>query len=211
MKKKFKFRLIIDETMSFGVLGSRGAGVTDHFSISPQEVDIISGSMANSLASAGGFCAGSKEVVDHQRLSGAAYCFSAALPALLAVASIEGLKYLERNPAVLKRLRDNISAFYKGLGSPKNVKVNGDATSPVIHVYTNGIKYNNTDEEELALQKVVNKARSEHILITRAKYVRDQEVFTPKPSIRIALTAAHSTKEVEAAAKTLRKAIESSL
>lgn len=38
----------------------------------------------NSLASIGGFCAGDREIVDHQRLSGLGYCFSASLPPFLA-------------------------------------------------------------------------------------------------------------------------------
>lgn len=38
----------------------------------------------NSLAAIGGFCSGEREVVDHQRLSGLGYCFSAALPPYLA-------------------------------------------------------------------------------------------------------------------------------
>lgn len=36
------------------------------------------------MASIGGFCSGEREVVDHQRLSGLGYCFSAALPPYLA-------------------------------------------------------------------------------------------------------------------------------
>ena len=38
----------------------------------------------NALASIGGFCCGDREVVDHQRLSGLGYCFSASLPPYLA-------------------------------------------------------------------------------------------------------------------------------
>ena len=52
--------------MSFGVLGKRGAGLADHYGVDPTEVDIMVSSMANALASSGGFCAASKEVVDHQ-------------------------------------------------------------------------------------------------------------------------------------------------
>jgi serine palmitoyltransferase len=66
LKKKYKYRLIVDESLSFGVLGKRGAGLTDHFGVNVSEVEIITGSMANALASSGGFCVGSKEVVDHQ-------------------------------------------------------------------------------------------------------------------------------------------------
>ncbi|VEL35638.1 unnamed protein product, partial [Protopolystoma xenopodis] len=42
----------------------------------------------------GGFCAGSKFVVDHQRLSGQGYCFSASLPPMLAAAATTGLELL---------------------------------------------------------------------------------------------------------------------
>ena len=66
MKKKYKYRLILDESWSFGVLGSHGRGVTEYFGVSPSDVDMIIGSMSTTLCGGGGFCAGSKEVVDHQ-------------------------------------------------------------------------------------------------------------------------------------------------
>jgi 7-keto-8-aminopelargonate synthetase-like enzyme len=66
LKKKFKYRLILDESWSFGVLGSHGRGVTEYFGVTPSEIDMIIGSMATTLCAGGGFCAGSKEVVDHQ-------------------------------------------------------------------------------------------------------------------------------------------------
>lgn len=58
--------MILDETWSFGVLGSHGRGVTEYFGVPPSEVDMIIGSMSTTLSGGGGFCAGSKEVVDHQ-------------------------------------------------------------------------------------------------------------------------------------------------
>jgi serine palmitoyltransferase len=33
LKKEFKYRLIVDEHLSFGVLGKRGAGISDHFNL----------------------------------------------------------------------------------------------------------------------------------------------------------------------------------
>lgn len=66
LKKKYKYRLILDENWSFGVLGSNGRGVTEYFGVTPSEVDMIIGSMCTSLCGGGGFCAGSNEVVDHQ-------------------------------------------------------------------------------------------------------------------------------------------------
>jgi serine palmitoyltransferase len=66
LKKKYKYRLILDESWSFGVLGRNGRGVTEYFGISPSDVDMIIGSMSTTLCGGGGFCAGTKEVVDHQ-------------------------------------------------------------------------------------------------------------------------------------------------
>ncbi|CAG8474045.1 17781_t:CDS:10 [Rhizophagus irregularis] len=71
--KKFKYRLILDESLSFGTLGKRGAGLTDYFDIDPNQVDMIVGSMCYSIASSGGFCSGSFEITEHQRISGPAY------------------------------------------------------------------------------------------------------------------------------------------
>ena len=48
------------------MLGSNGRGVTEYFGIAPSEIDMIIGSMSTTLCGGGGFCAGSKEVVDHQ-------------------------------------------------------------------------------------------------------------------------------------------------
>lgn len=67
------------------------------------------GSIAgNALASVGGFCAGDREIVDHQRLSGLGYCFSASLPPFLATAAVGALDVLESQaPALLPALADN--------------------------------------------------------------------------------------------------------
>ena len=42
-----------------------------------------------------------REIVDHQRLSGLGYCFSASLPPFLATAAIGALDVLEKDAATL--------------------------------------------------------------------------------------------------------------
>lgn len=49
----------------------------------------------------GGFCAGDREIVDHQRLSGLGYCFSASLPPFLATAAVGALDVLESQAGTL--------------------------------------------------------------------------------------------------------------
>ena len=72
---------------------------------------MIIGSLSSSLCGAGGFCAGSEEVVEHQRISSSSYTYSAALPALLATTASETIAILQEQPEVLATLRENIKAM----------------------------------------------------------------------------------------------------
>lgn len=51
LKDKYKYRLIVDESLAFGVLGEHGRGACEHFGIKPGKVEIITGSMSNAIAS----------------------------------------------------------------------------------------------------------------------------------------------------------------
>lgn len=72
---------------------------------------MIIGSLAGPLSAAGGFCAASQEVVEHQRISSASYTYSAALPALLSTTASETIAMLQEQPEILAGLRDNIKAM----------------------------------------------------------------------------------------------------
>lgn len=111
LKLKYKFRTILDETWSYGILGRTGKGVTEHQNVDPNNVDMIIGGLAGAMSSGGGFCAGNSEIVEHQRLSAAAYTFSAALPALLATTASETVTILQEEPGIIQNLRENIKAM----------------------------------------------------------------------------------------------------
>jgi serine palmitoyltransferase len=111
LKLKYKFRLILDETWSYGVLGRTGRGITEAQNVDAVEVDMIIGSLSGPLCAAGGFCAGNEEVVEHQRISSASYTYSAALPALLSTTASETISLLQEQPDILTALRDNIRAM----------------------------------------------------------------------------------------------------
>ena len=59
------------------------------------------------VASMGGFCAGKSYIIDHQRLSGLGYCFSASMPPMLASGAIEALHIMERSPEMFSKVRHN--------------------------------------------------------------------------------------------------------
>lgn len=63
IKKKYKYRLIVDNSIGLGTAGRHCNGLDCD---DTRDVDIIVGSLANSVGAAGGYCAGSTAVVDHQ-------------------------------------------------------------------------------------------------------------------------------------------------
>eukprot|EP00958_Prasinococcus_capsulatus_P017294 scaffold1942_cov351-Prasinococcus_capsulatus_cf.AAC.13 len=80
----------------------------------PHRVDIITASLSNSLGSIGGFCCGTKKIVDHQRLNGLGYCFSASLPPFLASAAIAAIDRIVSAPVIVTELQDNARYFRQG-------------------------------------------------------------------------------------------------
>ena len=86
--------------------------MTEQQNVDPLQIDMIIGSLAGPLCAGGGFCAGSDEIVEHQRISAAAYTFSAALPAMLATTASEALSMLQTNPDILSQVRENIKTMW---------------------------------------------------------------------------------------------------
>ncbi|KAI9485518.1 MAG: pyridoxal phosphate-dependent transferase [Benjaminiella poitrasii] len=226
IKKKYKYRLILDETNSFGVLGRRGAGLTDLFEVPAADVDIIVGSMANTLCSSGGFCAGSVEIVDHQRLSGLAYCFSASIPAMLAVSASGAIKIIQEQPGLLAELAERAKTFrltlsHKSLESFVELfSSDPENHAPFFHVRAkpsflqSRLLENEEDSNEVSReaqeylwQDVVDECANQGVLISRAKYVVDQERDCPRPGIKISVTIGLTKKENEKAANVVKSAI----
>lgn len=133
LKLKYKFRLILDETWSYGVLGRTGRGVTEAQNVDATEVDMIIGSLSGPLCAAGGFCAGTEEVVEHQRISSASYTYSAALPALLSTTASETIAMLQEQPEILNGLRENIKAMRAQLDPRSDwVKCTSSVDNPIL-------------------------------------------------------------------------------
>lgn len=205
LKNRYKYRLIIDESFSFGILGKTGKGICEHYNIKSSDVDILTGSLSTSFASAGGYCTGSTAVADHQRLSGAGYCFSASMPAMLAASGVEALTILQAEPQRIQKLRENILAFRKGLVGNRLIDVQGAEFSPIIFI---GLKNHlpSRDREEDILQGIVDEAFAQGFLFTRAKYV-EEEVKLPPPSIRVSISSAHTPDQIKKAVTVLDAAI----
>lgn len=122
---------------------------------------MIIGSLAGPLCAGGGFCAGSDEIVEHQRISAAAYTFSAALPAMLATTASEALSMIQTNPDILSQVRENIKTMWAHLDPRSDwVRCTSSIENPVMllvlkpEVVTS--KKLRKADQELLLQEVVD-------------------------------------------------------
>ncbi|MDR1682966.1 MAG: pyridoxal phosphate-dependent aminotransferase family protein [Candidatus Symbiothrix sp.] len=87
LAKKYNASVMVDEAHGLGVLGRQGRGACDHFGLLP-EVELIMGTFSKSLASIGGFIAGSQTLIDYIRHTSRSYIFSASnTPAATAAAN----------------------------------------------------------------------------------------------------------------------------
>ncbi|CAH2090747.1 unnamed protein product [Euphydryas editha] len=185
LARRFKLRIILDESLTIGVIGKRGRGLTEHLNVPRDEIDLIVGSLEHSFATIGGFCAGTHFVVEHQRLSGLGYCFSASLPPMLTQAAISALDILEKNPSIINELNENSKKLNIALTKLKHYTFSGEELSPVKHIYLKNSELSD-DLKQSYLKNITNYCLEKGIAMTVAAYLRDAEVNCPEPSIRLA-------------------------
>ncbi|XP_078242341.1 serine palmitoyltransferase 1 isoform X2 [Pogona vitticeps] len=207
LKYKYKVRIFLEESLSFGVLGEHGRGITEHFGINIDDIDLISANMENALASIGGFCCGRSFVVDHQRLSGQGYCFSASLPPLLAVAAIEGLNIMEENPGIFQILQQKCKQIHKALQGIPGLRVVGESLSPALHLQLEESTGSREGDMRL-LKEIIDYCMNRGIALTQARYLEKEEKFLPPPSIRVVVTVEQTEQELDKAASLIREAAE---
>ncbi|HRE82480.1 MAG TPA: aminotransferase class I/II-fold pyridoxal phosphate-dependent enzyme [Opitutaceae bacterium] len=109
---------VLDDAHGFGVLGRQGRGTLDHFGVN-DKVDLVCGSLSKSLASTGGFVAGSSETIEYLRTHSKQTIFSAAIAPSQAAAAKMALHLMQSEPEHLERLWRNTRryiAMLKSLG-----------------------------------------------------------------------------------------------
>ena len=79
LKKKYKFRILIDDAHGFGVMGPTGRGTSEHFGVM-DEVDIYIGAYAKSMAIIGGFVASEKAIIDYLKYNMRSQIYAKSLP-----------------------------------------------------------------------------------------------------------------------------------
>lgn len=105
LKKKFHFRLLVNDADGFGVVGKTGAGTGEHFKIN-KEIDLYMGAFSKAFASQGAFVAGPRCIINYLKYHTRTQLHSKALPIVYAAGMIKRIQYLHQHPSLLKELED---------------------------------------------------------------------------------------------------------
>jgi len=107
-------RVMVDDAHGIGVLGKTGRGTAEHFGLE-DEVDLIMGTYSKSLASIGGFIAGSEKVVHYIKHFARALIFSASPPPASVAAVSAAIDIIDNEPERIERLWKNTRKMLMGL------------------------------------------------------------------------------------------------
>ncbi|CAN1171211.1 Long chain base biosynthesis protein 1, partial [Linum perenne] len=197
LKEKYLFRVLLDESNSFGVLGKSGKGLTEHCGV--PKIDIITAAMGHALATEGGFCTGSA-----RRMSSSGYVFSASLPPYLASAAITAIEMIEDNPGLITKLKENISFLLKELSGLEGLTVTSNPESPIVYLKLERSTGSKAGDMEL-LEKITDLALKEDsiFIVTSKRSTLDK---CPLPvGIRMFVSAGHSETDLRKASECLKR------
>jgi len=114
LKKKFNFRMMIDDAHGFGTLGKTGAGAGEEQGVQ-DEIDVYFSTFAKSMASIGAFISSKKFVIDHLRYTIRSQIFAKSLPMPIVEGNIKRLELLRTNPSLKDKLWENVNMLQSGL------------------------------------------------------------------------------------------------
>lgn len=155
LKQRYPFRIVLDESLSLGVLGAKGRGLREAAGLQPHDVELLCFSLGHALGSVGGIAAGRADVCNHMRLNCTGYVFSCSSPPYVAQAALSALALLQRGEgrAELSALLPLFHAELAPALAPY-LSVHGDSRSPSVHVRVAKAHSRGPVQDGLLLQRI---------------------------------------------------------
>ena len=116
LKKRFNFRLLVDDAHGFGTLGKTGAGAGEEQGVQDQ-IDVYFATFAKSLASTGAFIASEKEIIDFLKYNMRSQVFAKSLQMQLVEGVLKRLEIIKTRPEIKQKLWENVKNLQSGLKS----------------------------------------------------------------------------------------------
>jgi glycine C-acetyltransferase len=135
LKKKFDFRLLVDDAHGFGTMGPTGAGTDEEQGVQ-EGVDVYFGTFAKSMAGIGAFVASTEDVVNFLRYNMRSQTFAKTIPMPMVIGLLKRLELLRTNPELKNNLWKIVHALQTGLRE-RGFDI-GKTSSPVTPVFLTG-------------------------------------------------------------------------
>jgi glycine C-acetyltransferase len=114
LKKKYTFRLLVDDAHGFGTLGKDGKGTG--FEQGVQDgIDVYFATFAKSMAGIGAFFAADKDIIQYLQYNMRSQMFAKSLPMVMVKGALKRLDMLRTMPELKQKLWENVNALQNGL------------------------------------------------------------------------------------------------
>jgi len=184
LKKKYDFRLLVDDAHGFGGMGPTGAG-TGEAQGCQDGIDLYFSTFAKSMASIGAFISGNTDVIEYLKYNMRSQIFAKSLPMPLVLGDLKRLELLRNKPELRTKMWSIVHALQGGLRE-RGFDL-GDTNTMVTPVFLHG-----TQNE--AGNLIIDLRENYDIFCSVVVYP-----VVPKGvmMIRLIPTAAHSLEDVE--------------
>jgi len=184
LKKKFSFRLMVDDAHGYGTLGKTGAGAGEEQGVQ-EEIDVYFSTFAKSMAGIGAFIASDEQVINYLRYNMRSQIFAKSLPMPFVKGMLKRLELLRDQPEHRENLWKVVNALQSGL-KEKGFNI-GTTQSPVTPVILNG-------SETEAIRMIMDLRENYGIFCSIVVYpVVPKDIMM----LRLIPTAAHSLEDVD--------------
>jgi len=114
LKKKFDFRLLVDDAHGFGTMGKNGGGTHEEQDC-VDGVDVYFGTFAKSMAGIGAFVAADEQIIHFLRYNMRSQTFAKALPMPMVIGLKKRFELLKSKPELREKLWLIANTLQKGL------------------------------------------------------------------------------------------------
>jgi glycine C-acetyltransferase len=185
LAERYDALVMVDDSHAVGFIGKTGRGTPERFGVADR-IDVITGTLGKALGGAsGGYTTGRAEIVELLRQRSRPYLFSNSLAPAITAATLAGLDLLESSGELLTQLRANTELFRGRMTEA------GFDLLPGEHPIT-----------PIMIGDAAVASRMADLLLDQGVYVIGFSypvVPHGKARIRVQLSAAHSTEDVDRA------------
>ncbi|GAA4042485.1 glycine C-acetyltransferase [Arthrobacter methylotrophus] len=184
LAEKHDALVMVDDSHAVGFMGPTGAGTPEHAGVSGR-VDIYTGTFGKALGGAsGGYVSGRREIVAMLRQKARPYLFSNSLAPAIVAATIKAIELVQGSGELRSRLFENAALFRRRMSEEGFELLDGEhAIIPVMF------------GDAVVAAKVADEMLHHGVFVTAFSHP-----VVPKGAarIRVQLSAAHSSEDVEA-------------